>query len=113
LHDKSRLHGNAAGGTRIAQRVKLQWQVRAVSNLGRNGMLARVKADLSPDDLLAMKLLARDAITAGEQAAEARGLGAHGDAVALETERRQAIAQIYEILGVRRPLSAVQKLSVR
>jgi hypothetical protein len=82
-------------------------------NSGRNGMLARMKADLSADDLLAIKLLARDAVTTGEQAAEALGLGAHRDASDLETQRRQAIAQIYKILGVRRPRSAVRKQSVR
>jgi hypothetical protein len=65
-----------------------------------------MKAALSRDDLAAIQLLARDAISAGEQAGEARGLGAHRDADALETERLRAIAQIYKILGVGPPPSS-------
>ncbi|MGD0679998.1 MAG: hypothetical protein ABSC94_31830 [Polyangiaceae bacterium] len=58
---------------------------------------------LSHDDLVAIQLLARDALYAGEQASEARDVGAHHEADDLEAERRCAIAQMYKILGVEPP----------
>jgi hypothetical protein len=62
-----------------------------------------MKKSLGADDLTAIQLLAADAITAGEQAGEARGLGAHREAAELEKDRRWAIARIYKILGVKLP----------
>ena len=58
-----------------------------------------MRSALSHDDLLAIQLLARDALSADEQATDARASGAHREADALETERRLAIAQIRKILG--------------
>jgi predicted metal-binding membrane protein len=63
-----------------------------------------MKTALSGDDLTEIQLPARDAISAGEQASEARGLGAHREADALETERRMSIAQICKVLGSSRPV---------
>ncbi|MBV9945475.1 MAG: hypothetical protein JOZ69_01350 [Myxococcales bacterium] len=64
-----------------------------------------MKTNVTDDDLLAIQLLARDAITAGEQAGHARQAGAKADADSFEAERRQAVAQIYRLLGVKPPLS--------
>jgi hypothetical protein len=62
-----------------------------------------MRSPLSTDDLTAIRLLARDAIVAGEQANEARAVGSNREAKALEMDRQRAIAQIYRILGVAPP----------
>ncbi len=57
-----------------------------------------MKAELTRDDLLAIALLAREALDAWEQADDARAARAHQQAETLDAERKRAIAQIYKLL---------------
>jgi|HubBroStandDraft_5_1064220.scaffolds.fasta_scaffold303274_2 hypothetical protein len=61
-----------------------------------------MKLTLAHDDLAAIAMLAHDAMSAGAQANEARAVGAHAKADALEAGRHVAIVQIYKLLGVDR-----------